>query len=424
MLRRLKVLATLAAGGVFALASVFTTQATAQAPAGEPIRIGFAMSLTGPLAANGKQALLGMKIWEDETNAKGGLLGRPVKLIYYDDQSNPSVVPGIYTKLLDVDKVELVIGPYATAQIAPAMPVIMQKGKTFISLFGLAVNSEFNYPKYFSMIPAGPDTKPSFTAGFFEVAAAQNPRPQTAALVAADQEFSRNACDGARDNAKKHNFRVVYDRRYPPTTTDFSSIVRGIQAANPDIVVVCSYPLDSVGMVRSVNELNYRPKMIGGAMVGLQATVFKTQLGPLLNGWTNYETWVPAKTMMFEGAEDFLKKYQARAGAEGVDPLGYYLGTWGFAYIQLLGEAVQATKSIDDNKLAEHLRNTTFKTIMGDVKFGPKGEWAESRMLQVQYHGIKSNALDQFRGMETQTVLTPDKYKTGEVIYPYEKAKQ
>ena len=424
MLRRLKVLATLAAGSVFALASVFTTQATAQAPAGEPIRIGFAMSLTGPLAANGKQALLGMKIWEDETNAKGGLLGRPVKLIYYDDQSNPSVVPGIYTKLLDVDKVELVIGPYATAQIAPAMPVIMQKGKTFISLFGLAVNSEFNYPKYFSMIPAGPDTKPSFTAGFFEVAAAQNPRPQTAALVAADQEFSRNACDGARDNAKKHNFRVVYDRRYPPTTTDFSSIVRGIQAANPDIVVVCSYPLDSVGMVRSVNELNYRPKMIGGAMVGLQATVFKTQLGPLLNGWTNYETWVPAKTMMFEGAEDFLKKYQARAGAEGVDPLGYYLGTWGFAYIQLLGEAVQATKSIDDNKLAEHLRNTTFKTIMGDVKFGPKGEWAESRMLQVQYHGIKSNALDQFRGMETQTVLTPDKYKTGDVIYPYEKAKQ
>jgi branched-chain amino acid transport system substrate-binding protein len=188
--------------------------------------------------------------------------------------------------------------------------------------------------------------------------------------------------------------------------------------------VVCSYPLDSVGMVRSVNELNYRPKMIGGAMVGLQATVFKTQLGPLLNGWTNYETWVPAKTMMFEGAEDFLKKYQARAGAEGVDPLGYYLGTWGFAYIQLLGEAVQATKSIDDNKLAEHLRNTTFKTIMGDVKFGPKGEWAESRMLQVQYHGIKSNALDQFRGMETQTVLTPDKYKTGDVIYPYEKAKQ
>jgi branched-chain amino acid transport system substrate-binding protein len=381
------------------------------------------MALTGPLAANGKQALLGMKIWEEEINAKGGLLGRPVKLVYYDDQSNPSTVPGIYTKLLDVDKVDLVLGPYATAMAAPAMPVIMQKGKVFIILFGLDVNHEFKYPKFFAMIPTGPDTKPSFTDGFFEVAAAQNPKPQTVSLVAADQEFSRNACDGARDNAKKANLKVVYDKTYPPSTTDFTPIVRAIQAANPDVVTICSYPLDSVGMVKAVNELNYKPKMIGGAMVGLQATVFKRQLGPLLNGWVNYETWVPAKNMMFEGTEDFLKKYQARAGAEGVDPLGYYLGTWGYAYIQILGEAVQATKSLDDNKLADYIGKTNFKTIMGDVKFGKGGEWAQGRMLQVQYHDIKSGDLEQFRGMETQTVLTPPQYKTGNVIYPYEKAK-
>src|SRR5215471_18579160 len=135
-----------------AAVAVFLTPAKAQAPSGEPIKIGFSMALTGPLAANGKQALLGAKIWEEETNKKGGLLGRPVKIIYYDDQSNPSTVPGIYTKLLDVDKVDLVVGPYATAMIAPAMPVIIQKGKVFIGLFGLAVNSEFNYPKYFAMI--------------------------------------------------------------------------------------------------------------------------------------------------------------------------------------------------------------------------------------------------------------------------------
>jgi branched-chain amino acid transport system substrate-binding protein len=255
------------------------------------------------------------------------------------------------------------------------------------------------------------------------VAAAQNPKPQTVALVAADQEFSRNACEGARENAKKGNFKIVYDKSYPPSTTDFTPIVRAIQAANPDIVTICSYPIDSVGMVKAVNELNYKPKMIGGAMVGLQATVFKRQLGPLLNGWVNYETWVPAKTMMFAGTEDFLKKYQARAGAEGVDPLGYYLGTWGYAYIQILGEAVQATKSLDDNKLADYIGKTTFKTIMGDVKFGKGGEWAKGRMLQVQYHDIKSGDLEQFRGMDTQTVLTPPQYKTGDVIYPYEKAK-
>jgi branched-chain amino acid transport system substrate-binding protein len=405
-----------------ALAAV-TVPASAQAPSGQPITIGFSMALTGPLAANGKSALLGAKIWEETINKKGGLLGRPVKLIYYDDQSNPSTVPGIYTKLLDVDKVDLVTGPYATAQIAPAMPIVMQKGKVFIGLFGLAVNSEFNYPKYFAMIPSGPETKPAFTKGFFEVAAQQNPKPQTVALVAADQEFSRNACDGARDNAKAAGLKVVYDRTYPPSTTDFAPIVRAIQASNPDVVGVCSYPLDSVGIVRAVNEVGFKPKMIGGAMVGLQATVFKMQLGPLLNGWTNYETWVPSDKMLTADVQTFLKEYQSRAAAEGVDPLGYYLGTWGYAYMELLGNAITGAKSITDDQVANYLRGNPIKTIMGEIKFGKGGEWAESRMLQVQYHDIKGNTVDQFKGMDTQTVLTPPDLKTGNVIYPFEKAR-
>ncbi|HYJ44142.1 MAG TPA: amino acid ABC transporter substrate-binding protein [Xanthobacteraceae bacterium] len=423
MFARLKWRGALASFVATAALAAFGVPAGAQAPSGQPITIGFGMALTGPLAANGKQALLGAKIWEETINKKGGLLGRPVKLVFYDDQSNPSTVPGIYTKLLDVDKVDLVTGPYATAMIAPAMPVVMQKGKVFIGLFGLAVNSEFNYPKYFAMIPSGPETKPSFTKGFFDVAAQQNPKPQTVALVAADQEFSRNACEGARENAKAVGMRVVYDKTYPPTTTDFSPIVRAIQATNPDIVSVCSYPLDSVGMVKAVNEIGFKPKMIGGAMVGLQATVFKTQLGPLLNGWVNYETWVPSEKMLTPEVKEFLATYQSRAAAEGVDPLGYYLGTWGYAYMELLGNAIAGAKSINDEQVANYLRSNPVKTIMGDIKFGKGGEWAESRMLQVQYHGIKGNTVDQFKGMDTQTVLTPADLKTGNIIYPYEKAK-
>ena len=123
------------------------------------------MALTGGLAPNGKAALLAMQIWEESINANGGLLGRPVKLVYYDDQSNPATVPGIYTKLLDVDKVDLVVSGYATNMIAPAMPVIMQHNRTFLSLFGLAVNSEFHYPNYFSFMPTGgPKPKQSFSA--------------------------------------------------------------------------------------------------------------------------------------------------------------------------------------------------------------------------------------------------------------------
>ena len=254
MLARLKWRGAVASFFAAAAVAMLLTPAKAQAPSGEPVKIGFSMALSGGLAPNGKQALLGMKIWEEEINKKGGLLGRPVKLVYYDDQSNPSTVPGIYTKLLDVDKVDLVLGPYATAQAAPAMPVIMQKGKVFIILFGLDVNHEFNYPKFFAMIPTGPDTKPSFTEGFFEVAAAQNPKPQTVALIAADQEFSRNACEGARDNAKKANLKIVYDKSYPPSTTDFTPVVRAIQAANPDIVAIFSYQTRSDSCARSTGS--------------------------------------------------------------------------------------------------------------------------------------------------------------------------
>jgi branched-chain amino acid transport system substrate-binding protein len=394
------------------------------AQTGEPIKIGFAMALTGPLSPNGKQALLGAKIWEETTNKEGGLLGRPVKIIYYDDQSIPANEPGIYTKLLDVDKCDLVVGPYATAQAAPAMPVIMQKGKVFISLFALAVNSEFHYPKYFAMLPSGPDTKPAFTEGFFEVAAEQRPKPTTVAMAWADLEFSHNAAEGARINAKKYGFQFLYDRSYPPSTTYFSPIVNAMQATNADIALVCSYPLDSVGMMRAINEVDYAPKMIGGGMVGLQTTSIKQQLGPLLNGIVNYETWVPSPKMLTPSVQKFLSEYQARAPGEGVDPLGYYLGTWGYAYLEVLADAIRGTKSLDDDRLAQYLHSNTMPTIMGDITYNKDGEWVKSRMLQVQYHDIKPGAgLEVWRGMSYQTVLTPPDLKTGNVIWPYAEAR-
>jgi branched-chain amino acid transport system substrate-binding protein len=395
----------------------------AAAQSREPIKIGFSMAMTGGLAANGKSALLAQKIWEEDINAKGGLLGRPVKLIYYDDQSNPATVPGIYTKLLDIDKVDLVIGPYATAQIAPAMPIVIQRNKLFIGLLGLAVNTEFNYPNYFAMIPSGPDPKPSFTKGFFDTAMAQTPKPTTVAIVAADQEFSRNASDGARENAKKAGLKIVYDKSYPPSTTDFAPIVRAIQATNPDLVVLCSYPPDSVGLVRSINEIGFKPKMVGGAMVGPQATALKTQLGPALNGFVNYDFWLPVPKMMFPGVEELIRKYQARAPAEGVDLLGYYMAPWGYAQLQVLAQAIEATKSIEDKKLADYVRANRFNTVLGDVRFGKNGEWAESRVLQVQFHDVKGNDVEQFRTMGTQTLLTPELYNSGNVIFPFEKAK-
>ena len=195
--------------------------AAAQAPKGDPVKVGFSMSLTGATAPNGRQLLVALEIWRDDVNAAGGLLGRPVELVYYDDQSNPANVPALYQKLLSVDKVDLLLGPYSTNMAAPAMPAIMQAGKTTISLLAIGVNRHFNYDRYFSMVPVGTEGIAAFSRGFFELAAQQNPKPTTVAMISADAEFARTAADGAKENAQKLGFKVIYDRSYPPGTTDF-----------------------------------------------------------------------------------------------------------------------------------------------------------------------------------------------------------
>ena len=250
------------------------------AQAQDNIKIGFGMALTGGLAGAGKAALIAMQIWADDVNAKGGILGRKVELKYYDDQTNPATVPGIYTKLLDVDKVDFVVSGYGTNLIAPAMPIVMQRGLVFPALFGLAVNEKFNYPNYFQIMPAGPKPLTDWSRGFFEIAMEQDPKPKTIALVGADAEFARNAVKGARIHAKRVGLEIVYDQTYPPRTPDYTPIVRAIQARNPDIVYVGSYPPDSVGMVKAATEVGLKAKMFGGGMVGLQYASIMTALAP------------------------------------------------------------------------------------------------------------------------------------------------
>jgi branched-chain amino acid transport system substrate-binding protein len=410
--------------GVLAAWSAIGAFGTGPAWGAEPIKIGFGMALTGGLASAGKAALLGMQIWAQETNANGGLLGRPVKLIYYDDQSNPATVPGIFTKLLDIDKVDIVVGDYGTNLLAPAMPVIISHKMTFYGLFGLDVNREFHYPQYFSMVPTGgPDPSASFSAGFFAVAAAQNPKPKTLAIIAADAEFPRNAADGARRNAKQAGLDIIYDQTYPPSTADFTPIVRAIDAVHPDVVFSASYPPDAVGMVHAANEIGLHTKLFGGGLVGLQYATFKEQLGPQLDGIVDYDFFEPAPTMKFPGVADFLKRYQAKAGSAGVDPLGYYLPPFAYANLQVVAEAVSGTHSLDQQKLAQYTRTHTFNTIVGDIKYGPNGEWAVPRVIEVQYHGVDGHSLDQWTSDERQTILWPPKYATGTAIYPYAKAK-
>jgi branched-chain amino acid transport system substrate-binding protein len=396
----------------------------APAHAADPMKVGVSLSLSGGVASNGKQILMALELWRDDVNAKGGLLGRPVELVYYDDQSNPSNVPALYTKLITVDKVDLLLGPYATNMVAPAMPVIMQNNKTTISFLAVGINRHFSYPRYFSMVPVGPKGPGAFSDGFFELAAAQSPKPQTVAIVSADAEFAKTAADAARDNAKAAGFTVVYERSYPPATTDFLPVVRAVQATNPDIVYVAAYPPDTVGIIRAANEINLVPKMFGGAMIGMLVTPIKVQLGPLANGLVIGESFVRAPPFEFPGVADLFKRYQAKAGGQGVDPLGHGFVPFGYAAGQVLAKAVEETKSTDHDKLAAYIRSNAFKTVVGDLAFGKDGEWAKSRQLFTQFQNVAPNDLEQFRAGTKQVILWPAEYKTGNMIYPYAEARK
>jgi branched-chain amino acid transport system substrate-binding protein len=391
--------------------------AFAPARAAEALKIGFSMPLSGALASTGKAILAAYQMWEEDVNAKGGLLGRPVKLVFYDDQSNPTLVPAIYAKLFDVDKVDLVFSSYGTNLTAPVMPVAVPRNVVVMGLFALAINDQFHYPYYFSMFPAGPDAVHEFSRGYFEIA--REKKLQTVAIVGADSDFAKKAADGAHDNASKMGFKIVYERSYPPNTLDFSPILRAVQAADPDVVYVASYPTDSVGIVRAAHETGLKSKLFGGGMVGLQYAALKTQLGELLNGIVNYDFYVPEPTVPFPGIADFLKRYQDKATAGGMDALGFFVPPFAYANAQVLAQAVTAVGSVDQKKLGDYIKGHDFKTMVGDVRYSDNGEWANPRVLFVQFQGVKGNGLDQFKKAGTQVIIYPKDIASGAMQFPY-----
>ena len=393
-------------------------QAGAEQP---PIKIGMSMPLTGGLAGGGKPSLLGIEIWRDDINAKGGLLGRKVELIVYDDKSSASETPALYSKLLDIDKVDLLFAPYATVPTAPIMPLVKQRGMVLIGNFSFQVNSKVHHDMWFNNAPWGPAD--SWATGFLGIG--QKAGGKSVALLSADQEFAQNLVRTARDVAKKMNLNVVFDQSYPPSTAEFSGIIRALGAAKPDIVYVASYPPDSAAIMRAVNEIGVGDsvKLFGGAMVGLQFGTVMESMGSLLNGVVNYNTWLPEPSMNFPGTKEFFEKYDKRAVQAKVDPLGFYIAPYGYAMGQMIDQAVTATKSLDQKGIAKYLHANTMQTIVGPITFAEDGEWKESQTVEAQFRGIKDKDMDQFRQPGKQVILFPDHLKTGELVTPFEAAR-
>src|SRR6201985_331179 len=403
-------------GGTIAVTTLgLTSGAGAEQP---PIKIGMSMALTGGLAGGGKASLLGTEIWRDDINAKGGMLGRKVEIVVYDDKSSASETPAIYSKLLDIDKVDLLFAPYATVPTAPIMPLVKQRGMVLIGNFSFQVNSKVGHDMWFNNAPWGPAD--AWASSFLDIG--QKAGGKTMALLSADQEFAQNLAATARDVAKKLNIPIVYDQAYPPSTAEFSSIIRALDSAKPDIVFVASYPPDSAAILRAVNEIGVgdNVKIFGGAMVGLQFAAVMENLGSLLNGVVNYNTWLPEQSMYFDGTKEYFEKYAKRAAEAKVDPLGYYISPYGYAMGQMIEQAVNATKSFDQKGIAKYLRENTMKTIVGPISYSEDGEWKQSATLEAQFRGVKDKNMDQFRKPGTQVILFPDNLKTGDLVAPFE----
>jgi branched-chain amino acid transport system substrate-binding protein len=261
-----------------------------------------------------------------------------------------------------------------------------------------------------------------FSKGFISVAMRQTPKPKTIAFAGGDIEFSQSVLSAARRIAKEAGLKTVYDKSYPPGTADYAPIIRAVQAANPDVFYIASYPQDSVGLVRAIHEVGYEPKMVGGATVGLNNVSIEMQLGPLLDGIVGYATWLP--TMNFPGVQSVLKRYQAEAKAQGLDPLGWGMVPPAYASVETMGEAVEGAHSLDQDKIAKWLHSHTVSTVFGKISFGPDGEWTEGRMPIVQYRGITGKTEDQFVDLKHLPIIDPPDLKTADLIYPFAKALQ
>jgi branched-chain amino acid transport system substrate-binding protein len=408
-----------AAGAVGLAAPAIWSPSRAQA---QPIRIGCSISMTGPLSGGVKAGLIGYELWRDDVNKAGGILGRQVELVTYDDQSSAAPVPGIYSKLVDVDRVDLLFSPYGANLTAVIMPFVKQRDRFIIGMYGLSNNDVVKHDKFFQIAAWGPNASAEWARGFFDLAKANGVKK--VAIIAADAEFSKAAAGSGQAIAKDSGMELVLDQAYPPSTTDFSSILRNIKAAAPDAVYVCSYPPDSAAIVRGVSEIGLGPtvKLFGGSMVGPQYGPILEALGPALNGMVNFHLYVPEPTTQFAGIGDFLARYEPIAKQRGVDALGHYIPPFYYAAGQVVAAAAAGAGTLDQAKMAAWLHANPVETIVGRIRFDERGDWDEARMLLVQFRDLKSRNLDQFRQPGRQVIVQPPRLKSGDYV-PFDKAR-
>ena len=375
------------------LATVVLASVTLPAAAQTPIKIGASMSVTGTYAKPGTYQKEGYDVCIDELNAKGGLLGRKVELVIYDDQSQPATAVKLYEKLITEDKVDAVMGPYSSA-VSEAVANVTEKYKKVMVAPLAATTSIFKKGRKYIFMMITPAE--NYLDGLIDMAAKRGLK--TVAITNEDTLFPKASAAGTAEAAKKKGLQVVLQEAYPKGNTDFSALLVKIKSTNPDVIAAGTYFDDAVAITRQMKELNVNPKMFGLTVGGDLPEFYDLlkQNAEYVYGSTQWDESLP-----YPGQKEFVGAYKKKFKHEPS-----YHAAAGYAGCLVYGEAVRRAGSLDADKVREQLLTMEIKTAFGDYKVDADGFQIAHKMVMLQWQDAK------------RVVVWPDDLASGKVRYP------
>ena len=362
--------------------------------AAEKIKVGVTASLSGIYVGPAREQLEGIRMWVHDINARGALLGRKVELVYYDDQSDPDTTRRLYQRLINEDKVDLLIGPYSSD----------------LTLVASDVAEQHDFP----MVAAGAAASDIWSRGYrniFQVdapayeymdllikSAKEKAGLSTIALIYPAAEFSREVAEGVRGKAAKQGMEIVFDEEYPLDDTEFSDLVRRIRLSAPELVIGATYLNDSIAFVREAKRQQLSPKAMAFT-VGPALTEFGDALGDDAEGIIGVVSWMRSGNipMAFDFSFRYKEKFGRNAGVHAAQ--GYGAG-------QVLEAGVRLAGSLDKDAIRQQLRDMVFRSLLGNYRVDETGKQKAKTIFLMQWQ-------NGFR-----LLVSPPELRDAEIIFP------
>ena len=385
-----------------------TTEPAADGTAGEasgaPIRIGVSLPLTGDFSEPGKGIQEGYDLWAADVNAAGGILGRPVELIYRDDASDPNKAVSDYEQLISVENVDFVFGPFSSRLVIPASTVAEEEQMLFLEPAGAAAEVfERGLEFTFYTAPAIADDHYNYLAEYL-LALPEDERPTTVAVASLDDPFAQGTAYGLRDKLEAGGMEIVADEVYPPGTTDYSTIAAGIADADADIFIGGTQFEDTVGLVRAFEELGYEPDYMAFT-TGPTLPEFEEAVGDARDGIVSPVGWSAEAT--YESNPEFVAAFQEMYDSEPHEDAanGYTAG-------QILQQSIEAVGCAENSdecqiSLRDYVRETEFVTVVGPLSFDDAGRPESAHMIQQWIGGEVEIVLPAGSDVQTADLVAP-----------------